>query len=94
MAYVAIKNFKDGEKLNWKHYKVGQAYDGKNVDQFLKAGLIKDGEAVAEESNKSIEQQMADHKAKYEALKKQLIATKKSKPATEVEDPKTDEKAE
>lgn len=55
MDYVAVKNFKDGKKQDWKHYKAGDIYDGDNAQEFLKHGLIKDAKDFNEEKAKAIE---------------------------------------
>lgn len=74
--YVAVKNFKDGNKAAWKHYKVGDLYDGENSEQFEKDGLIRlHSEVLAEQSDKADAEAKA-HEAKAEALRARAQAAK------------------
>jgi hypothetical protein len=86
--YVAIKNFKDGNKKDgWKHYKAGQPYDGPHAEQFLKSGMIEDAGVAAERKAMSIEEEMASLKKRYDELKA-IVKAERAKKAGKPSDQK------
>lgn len=83
MTYLAVQNFKEGDKSGgWKYYRIGSDYDGrdpKRVKELVDAGIIVNKADSMEAQAMALELEAKKKLAEVETMRTKAEVLKKAK---------------